>query len=60
MKVPNTVREALALDEPNCDTLWREAIKRKMNALLELGSFEFREAGDIPSGEYIHKITYDI
>ena len=52
VKAPNTVREALALDESNGNKLWQEAIKREIDALLELGCFEFREAGDIPSGEY--------
>ena len=52
VKVPNTVKEAIALDQSNGNKFWQEAIKKEMEALLELDCFEFRDAGDIPLGEY--------
>ena len=53
IEVPNTVAEAIALDENNGDTLWKDSIAKEMKnvrAALKIRS----EGGKPPSG--YHKI----
>ncbi len=52
VEVPNTVKQALELDELNGNSYWQDAIKKEMDALMELDCFEFRDAGDIPGSDY--------
>ena len=38
--VPRTVAQALKLDEQNGDTQWQEAIKKEIDALMEMNTFK--------------------
>ena len=40
--IPNSVKEALALDALNKNNLWAEAIKKEMSALDKAGVFEYK------------------
>lgn len=52
IEVPRTVKEAHRLDEQNQNTLWADAIKKEVQALVDLDCFEFREKGYIPDDSY--------
>ena len=43
VKVPKTVKEALAFDKENKNTLWWEAIQKEMKALVDMEVFEFHD-----------------
>ena len=45
IKIPNNTREALLLDRMNGDNKWAEAIKKEMDALDQLGVFQYHDPG---------------
>jgi hypothetical protein len=50
IKVPSTVMEALALDKQNGNTLWQDAIKKEIGALLDYEVFQFMDTNyKVPS-----------
>ena len=61
MRIPTSITEAYEIDKENGNTLWRDAIKRKMENVSV--SFEVLEGGKIPSAAHkrvsFHMI-YDI
>ncbi len=50
--VPRSARQALALDKQNNDHLWQEAMDKEINALLDMGAFEFSPADSRPPPKY--------
>ena len=54
VRVPHTVKEALALDNQNGNRPREKAIKREMHAMLEndYTYFEFNDSGYNPEVEY--------
>ena len=51
-QVPRTVKEAVRIDEQNQNTLWSEAIKKEVQALVDLDCFEFKGKNYIPDDTY--------
>ena len=60
--MPHTVAEALEIDSANNNTFWQDAIKREIQALLDMNCFEFLETGDMPGQDFqkpcLHMIFY--
>ena len=57
VRVPRNYREALALDALNGKTLWRDAIKKEMDQLMEYKSFKARkDLKKTPSGYQFVKL----
>jgi hypothetical protein len=48
IEVPRNVGHALELDMRNGNTYWADSIKKEVDDLIELDSFEFKEAGYDP------------
>mmetsp|Transcript_6234 Transcript_6234/g.11778 ORF Transcript_6234/g.11778 Transcript_6234/m.11778 type:complete len:92 (+) Transcript_6234:53-328(+) len=48
IEVPRNVVRALELDMRNGNTYWADSIKKEVDDLIELDSFEFKEAGYDP------------
>ena len=45
IKVPRNVKEALQFDKENGNTLWADAIKKEMDALIAMDTFELFPPG---------------
>ena len=43
VKIPRSVKEALKFDEESGTKLWKEAIDKEINSLINLDVFEFHE-----------------
>ena len=56
--VPRNVKKAIALDEKNEDTYWQDAMKKEVDALVELDCFSFKEKGFNPGEEYQPTILF--
>ena len=49
---PKDTAHAMALDEANGNTLWKEAADKEIASLLTLGCFDFRSPDDDPGKEF--------
>jgi hypothetical protein len=52
IKIPTTIQEALAFDKENGNTLWQDAIKKEVEALLQYDVFEFLDPNEKVEGDY--------
>ena len=50
VRVPRNIKEALALDKENKNTLWAQAIKKEMDKIMEFEVFTIPKDGKPPSG----------
>ena len=58
VKIPRNYKEALKFDEDNHNKLWREAIERELNKLLEYETFDNKRMDFKPPDGY--KNTYAV
>jgi hypothetical protein len=47
-----SVTQAYGIDKQNGNAMWSDAIKSKMDSLLQMGCFQFYPPGRKPSDEY--------
>ena len=52
VEVPKDTAHAMALDEANGNTLWKEVADKEIASLLTLGCFDFRSPDDDPGKEF--------
>ena len=52
IKIPKTVEEALAIDKENSNTLWQDAIKKEIEALLQYEVFDFLDPNEKIPADY--------
>jgi hypothetical protein len=50
IRIPKTVKEAIAIDKSNCDTLWWDSICKKMKNVRPACEKWERKEGDLPPG----------
>ena len=52
IKIPRTVEEAIEIDRQNGNTLWQDAMKLEIDALLDLNCFTFKPEGYHPGDDW--------